>query len=146
MTTRFVAFFLLTVTMSARAEAVLDQQQDDHLCRVGASGRVDQARGSLPVRDEFRRRRYAIPERAEELKVPRPEQDQNQRRRDAVAGRADETARPRPGWDPDYRQGDGRAPRDDGAQGMTELVNLYVGMTDVTAQGLAMVPRKERTR
>ena len=31
-------------------------------------------------------------------------------------------------------------------QGMTELVNLYVGMTDVTAQGLAMVPRKERTR
>jgi hypothetical protein len=27
---------------------------------------------------------------------------------------------------------------------MTELENLYVGMTDVTAKGLAVVPRKER--
>jgi hypothetical protein len=29
-------------------------------------------------------------------------------------------------------------------EGMTELDNLYVGMTDVTAKGLALVPRKER--
>ena len=27
---------------------------------------------------------------------------------------------------------------------MTELDNLYVGMTDVTAQGLAFVPKKDR--
>ena len=27
---------------------------------------------------------------------------------------------------------------------MTELNNLYVGMTDVTAKGLAMVPKKDR--
>jgi hypothetical protein len=27
---------------------------------------------------------------------------------------------------------------------MTELENLYLGMTDVTAEGLAMVPKKDR--